>query len=219
VSDEHASWRIICLGALAALAALSGLVYAGGPMPLDGAVRDAVLEHASPLVRAVAHWVNYAGGWQVLLPGMLVLFALSPDGRRSWWLWALVLPFAAMLEGALKDVVGRTRPESPAMGFPSGHVTAIAAFAVMVVYLVGRSRLGARGRRLAVPAALLLIVAVGVARIVLRAHWPSDVLGGLALGVTVAAAAAWGHAVWLAGGSPSRPGGGASSSPPGVRAS
>jgi membrane-associated phospholipid phosphatase len=34
------------------------------------------------------------------------------------------------------------------------------------------------------------IVLVGMARVILRAHWPSDVLGGIALGLALAAAAA-----------------------------
>jgi membrane-associated phospholipid phosphatase len=193
VSRESGAWRITCLAALLALGLLSALVSVSGVLPLDGPVRDTVLRHTSPAVAALAGWVNYAGGWPFLLPAMLILFAASADVRRHWWLWALVLPLGALAEGALKEVVGRTRPEGSAMGFPSGHVTATAAFAVMVIYLVGRSRWPPRVRRLLAGVAVALIAGVGLARIVLRAHWPSDVLGGVALGVAVAAAAAWWH--------------------------
>jgi membrane-associated phospholipid phosphatase len=37
--------------------------------------------------------------------------------------------------------------------------------------------------------AIAMIVLVGVARIMLRAHWPSDVVGGFALGLALASAA------------------------------
>jgi membrane-associated phospholipid phosphatase len=37
----------------------------------------------------------------------------------------------------------------------------------------------------------VVILLVGVARVVLRAHWPSDVLAGIALGLALAAAAGW----------------------------
>jgi len=37
--------------------------------------------------------------------------------------------------------------------------------------------------------AAVLILLVGLARVVLRAHWPSDVLGGIALGLACAGAA------------------------------
>ena len=193
MSRESGAWPITCLTALLALGLLSALVSASGVLPLDGPLRDAVLRHTSPAVEAYAGWVNHAGGWRFLLPAMLILFAVSAEVRRHWWLWALVLPLGALAEGALKEVVGRTRPEGSAMGFPSGHVTATAAFAVIVIYLAGRSRLPPRARRLLAAVAVALIVGVGLARIALRAHWPSDVLGGLALGVAVAAAAAWWH--------------------------
>jgi membrane-associated phospholipid phosphatase len=193
VSDESGPWRITCIAALGVLALLSGFALASGVLPLDSLVRDAILRHATPPVEAVAGWLNYGGGWQFLLPAMLLVFAASAEGRRFWWLWALVLPLGAGWEGVLKELVGRARPESPAMGFPSGHVTATASFAVIVIYLAGRSRLRPRARWLVAAVAVALIVGVGLARIVLRAHWPSDVLGGLALGVAVSAAAAWWH--------------------------
>jgi len=85
----------------------------------------------------------------------------------------------------------RGPPESTAFGFPSGHAAAVASFAVMVVYFVGRSGSGTARRVTVQVLAGLLMLAVGLARIVLRAHWPADVLGGLALGTTCAAAAAW----------------------------
>jgi membrane-associated phospholipid phosphatase len=208
MSNEPASWRKICLAALIGLGFLSALAYAGAPVPLEDALREVILRHASPPVMTMAQWVNYAGAWQFLLPAMLALFIAFPDMRRHWWLWAVVLPLGALVEGALKDLVGRARPESAAMGFPSGHVTAVAAFAVIFVYLIGRSRRGAPARAMAIAGGLLLVCAVGWARIVLRAHWPTDVLGGVALGVGVAAAAAWWHVTRLAAPDRPLPGGG-----------
>ena len=39
-------------------------------------------------------------------------------------------------------------------------------------------------------AALVIIVLVAAARVMLRAHWPSDALGGIALGLALASVAA-----------------------------
>jgi membrane-associated phospholipid phosphatase len=37
--------------------------------------------------------------------------------------------------------------------------------------------------------AIVMILLVGLARVLLRAHWPSDVLGGIALGLALASIA------------------------------
>jgi membrane-associated phospholipid phosphatase len=39
--------------------------------------------------------------------------------------------------------------------------------------------------------AVLIVLLVALARIVLRAHWPLDALGGAVLGLALASAAAW----------------------------
>jgi membrane-associated phospholipid phosphatase len=67
-------------------------------------------------------------------------------------------------------------------GFPSGHALASAALYGMLLALV-RSRVRSRGwRRVITGGLLLLILSIGFSRIYLGAHWPSDVLGGFALG-------------------------------------
>ena len=74
------------------------------------------------------------------------------------------------------------------MGFPSGHATAAAAFFGAVFYLAESLRPPAR--RLVRVAALVIIVLVATARVMLRAHWPSDALAGIALGLALASGAA-----------------------------
>jgi undecaprenyl-diphosphatase len=94
---------------------------------------------------------------------------------------------APTLEWTFKQLVGRPRPEGVALSFPSGHSTAAAAFFGAVMFLAGAlpPRLCAWVRALA----MVMIVLVGMARVILRAHWPSDVLAGIALGLALAAAA------------------------------
>jgi len=87
--------------------------------------------------------------------------------------------------------VGRPRPSGGAPGFPSGHTTAATAFAVLLIYIVTRERWPRSARWTLTVAAVLLAALVGWARVMLHAHWPSDVLGGFLVGTACAAAAAW----------------------------
>ena len=118
----------------------------------------------------------------------LVLLALFRRARERWWLWIVLMIAAPAAEGLLKIAIGRARPESAAFGFPSGHATAAAAFFGAVLYLAGS--LPPASRRAVRALAVACIVLVGLARIILRAHWPSDVLGGITLGLGLATIAA-----------------------------
>ena len=185
-----------------AVVAVCAILAANGILAGEAAVRDAVRDMASAQVRALSRTIRPLGTWWGMVPGVLLLLGASPRARRRWWLWSLALIVAPLAGEALQEFVGRLRPRGEAYGFPSGHATATAAFAVAVIYLVGRSNLR-RGLRVAIGvAAATQSFLIGISRIVLDAHWPLDVLAGFALGAAGAAAAAW----WDVSHPPSEPG-------------
>jgi membrane-associated phospholipid phosphatase len=189
--DTTANWRIVCLLALGAFLGLAVAAFATGLLPGDIAVRQELLEPDASLAHRLARVFNEGGTWHVLLPAALLLYLLSRAARRHWWLWASIMVGSSLLEHGFKFLVGRPRPSGLSLGFPSGHSTAAASFAVLLIYLASREPLP-RARRLAVQAlAIAAMALVGWARIVLHAHWPTDVLGGFLLGTGCAAAGAW----------------------------
>jgi len=173
-------------GALFVALALT-IVFLGAP-PADAALRTALLTFASPPLISVLRVINRAGDWRVLAPATLLLVLAFARTRRQWWLWCGLMATAPLTEGLLKVIIRRPRPESAAFAFPSGHATAAAAFFGAVIYLAGT--LPARARGAVRIVAVLGIVLVGLARVMLRAHWPSDVLAGIALGLALASLAA-----------------------------
>jgi membrane-associated phospholipid phosphatase len=173
--------------AAACLVTLTAAVVALGALPVDAALREAMLGLATPGLVAVMRVVNRAGEWPVLLPGTLALFVVFPRARQRWWLWATLMVTAPLTEWSLKQLVARPRPEDASLGFPSGHATAAAAFFGAVIFLAGA--LPPRAARWVRALAVVMITLVGLARVMLRAHWPSDVLAGVALGLALAAAA------------------------------
>lgn len=122
--------------------------------------------------------------------------------RREWLLvsgWLGTNAGGWMVDWALKTSVHRARPRYSAQflhrasySFPSGH-TMGAMICYPALAMVLASVLGLRGwqRGALYATAIGLVVAVGVSRVYLGVHYPSDVAGGMAAG------AAWLSACWL----------------------
>jgi membrane-associated phospholipid phosphatase len=113
-------------------------------------------------------------------------------GRAAWAFVTMMSGWA--IGGVSKLLVHRVRPvvddplsHSPGYSFPSGHALNVAvAGSAMVVLLWPLLR--RTGRWVAVTVVVVSGLAVGLDRIFLGVHFPSDVIAGwlLGLGVTVA---------------------------------
>jgi membrane-associated phospholipid phosphatase len=118
----------------------------------------------------------------------------TPELRgRAWWAFVTMMSGWAV-GGVSKLLVQRVRPvvddplsHSPGYSFPSGHALNIAVAGSAMTALVW-PLLERTGRRLAVTVAVVSGLAVGLDRILLGVHFPSDVIAGwlLGLGITVA---------------------------------
>ena len=177
----------VALAGAGAFLVLAVAVIALPSVPGDAAAREWLLALASPAVVQIMRVVNYAGSWPLLFPATLLLLVAFPQARTRWWIWIGLMLAAPAAEGLMKILIGRTRPEDVTMGFPSGHATAAAAFFGAVIYLA--ASLPPRARVLVRAGSAVMIVLVALARIVLRAHWPADVLAGIALGLAFASVA------------------------------
>jgi undecaprenyl-diphosphatase len=184
---------------LLSFAALSLEMMEGETLPFDTWVRGALHGHASPPVTAFMIFVTTAGS----VVGTTVAALLTCLGlwRAGHWRRAILLAVcvggAILLMGILKVVFQRVRPEpffdTPlplGYSFPSGHTLVSSCF-----YSVAAAFATAHERRLLVrvliwAAAASVILLIGVSRIYLGVHYPSDVVAGyLVAGVWVSAIA------------------------------
>jgi undecaprenyl-diphosphatase len=200
-----ARWRALCLGLLGAFLGMSVVVYTVGLLPGDVPLHEEILKGRGTVLHAIARWVDYGGKWIVLAPAFVVLLVWSRAARRHWWLWCALMPIGGAVEQIFKFLVGRPRPRGVNWGFPSGHVTAAATFAVILLYILTRERVSPTARGILTGLAIALVGAVGFARVILNAHWPTDVLGGVLLGGGCAAAGAWWDARHPETAEPARP--------------
>lgn len=137
----------------------------------------------------VARLITYLayGGTVTVLTGIVaVVLALRRRWLLGWWL-VLTVSGSAVLSTVLKISLDRLRPESAGeltsasgFSFPSGHTQAATVTYVSIVLVVGWQVLRPRRAARVVSSIVVTMVVggVGLSRIYLGAHWPSDVLGG-----------------------------------------
>lgn len=178
-------WRI---GGAAALALLWLSMLLLGTGPADSRVLALLYAGERPWLLAAARFVTGLGEPSIVIGIGLV--------ASAWLLWrhqaryALAVVLVTLLGRGLtelvKYLVDRPRPAevvrlvvTHSQSFPSGHATTS-----MIVCLTLALVLTPAGqwRRAAVVAALFLSFLIGLSRVMLGAHWPSDVVGGWAFG-------------------------------------
>lgn len=151
---------------------------------------------AGPYRYGIAHpgWVT---GWDVFctvfgplgfrLVGLVVIVVAL---RRRDYRMALFVGLTVMLSGvvveAAKFIADRPRPDTALVwaastSFPSGHAVGVLV-SVLALLAVAWPRLRGPARGWLCVAGAVVIIAIGVGRVVLNVHHPSDVLAGWALG-------------------------------------
>ncbi len=117
----------------------------------------------------------------------------SPSGGASTKLKELGVGLAAigmtgLTTSVLKDTTGRTRPnDGDDRSFPSGHVSLTAVASVLAARNVDHLQIRGWSRTTLHGALILLPFATSWARVEAGAHYPADVLAGIALGHFVGA--------------------------------
>jgi membrane-associated phospholipid phosphatase len=196
--NERFGWPVA--GALAVLAVC---LWVFADLAEDTSSNEAIVDwdtrlnrwlHAqsTPLLTRAFRIVTVAGGTIAVSAVTLVACWLLLRRRRRADALLVVLAYAGaeLLTALFKNTFERARPpfHDPALSFatfsfPSGHSSVSAAVygAVAVVLLRAGPSLGAR--ILIATGGVLLVLAIAFSRIYLGAHYLSDVLAGLSLGI------------------------------------
>ena len=147
--------------------------------------------------RVLTDWVWGPFTARTAAAAVAVWLVLRHAWRSAAWLVATVLCGAIVQQG-LKAAVDRPRPEwrhpldaAHGTAFPSGHTMTVTVVCGALLWLLSVRRSRDPLWWAAFGVGVVSAVGVGLTRVWLGVHWPSDVLGGWLLGsLTVAVAVA-----------------------------
>jgi undecaprenyl-diphosphatase len=173
--------------ALLGAALVLGLLVRGPATPTEQRIAAAIVEQCPGWLAAFG---DVAGSLPVFAALCLLGAALAWLARRRADAVTLLVGLTIEIPTELlKIAIDRARPptanEIEAFGsiasYPSGHVARIVVLASLVVALFLWQRIPLRP--IAIALATVLVGLVGVARVGLGAHWPTDVIGAILLGI------------------------------------
>ncbi len=201
-ADLRLAAELAVLGALVVGFIFIGNAVGGGIDEVDKqillALRDAPDDPRGPrgFENAVMHLSALGSGAVTGLVTLIaVLFLLVARKPRLALLLVVCALGTLVAMELLKGLYERPRPtvvthiDPPGgMSFPSGHSMIASALYPMLAVLIARALPERRLQRFAVAIGALLALLVGVTRMYLGVHYPSDVLGGWTAGATWALA-------------------------------
>lgn len=186
-------FQVSLFAALGAFALLTFMVATIPSFPIDLEIERALQSINSPIFVALMNLVSWPGfSPQSFIISALIIVVIYVFG----WRWEALTAFVAalvppLLNVIIKEWIRRPRPSIDVVNvfqilesysFPSGHVmfyVGFFGFLWFVVYTLLK-RSGIRTLLLIILGSLIGLV--GISRIYLGQHWPSDVLGAYLLG-------------------------------------
>lgn len=129
---------------------------------------------------------------------IIVLFTIIVTGylllqKKFYWLWLVLIATigGALLVWGLKEFIGRTRPtvvthllEEKSLSFPSGHSMMSAIVYLTQATLLSKIEKNRRAKIYIISVALVLTLLIGISRIYIGVHYPTDVFAGWVAGIS-----------------------------------
>lgn len=208
--------RLVVIGALLALIIVAGLsllaqVYT--VLPVDVWFTRELQEHQWTLISRLMYAVSFFGytPWSTISVALGTLLVGIFVGRREGGYLLAITVGQGLVNALIKRTIGRPRPIAdlvdifvPEHGFsfPSGHVMFYTVFFGFCLFLVLTrvTRIWLR-RLLGLPLGVLVLL-IGPARIILGAHWLSDVLAAYLLSLVILTLAVEGYYRYIAPSAP-----------------
>lgn len=183
---------IIVVGGINLFIDLTESMHSDGLVAYDSKVTEFVTSFRNPGLTQFMQAITHVGdlyGYIVLTFICTVAFYLIFRNWRYVLEMIFVLAISGLSNSALKQVINRARPDVEhlvsvaTLSYPSGHAMSAISFYGFLIYLIYNIRMKAVFKISLIVLFSLMIFLIGVSRIYLGVHFPSDVAGGYIAGL------------------------------------
>ncbi len=188
--QNSVAWYAGAMAGVVSLALLAAAVATGTAAPFDSLIREAIHRQASSGLTELARLFTLVGSSPVWVPATVIAAGVLwlKGLRRRACAIALAMSGAILLDNGLKAIFHRARPEAffgaapTSYSFPSGHALFAACFYGALAAVVAAGIRKPVWRAAIWVGALCMILGIGLSRIYLGVHYPTDVLAGYLVG-------------------------------------
>lgn len=180
---------------VAFFALITYLVASGRLEEVDNLVSQAFYQLRTPGLTTLMEGLTYLGNWESITVICLLLL-IYPKTRFAYGIpVSSVSIITTLIKAGVKPLLARARPEAiyhlidqRGYSYPSGHaITSIAVFMILIIMV--RKNVEDRKKANWISLALLIpALGIGLSRIYLGVHHPSDVMGAWFAGLAATAA-------------------------------
>jgi undecaprenyl-diphosphatase len=158
----------------------------------DTSIFNYVGGFVSDTMTSVMNFFTFFGGQFFLIPVYLMMIAYFLFFKKNRWLGlkiSAVSVSSLIIMFTLKKVFGRARPLTPllrevnGLSFPSGHAFMSFSLCGILMYIVHKADFHRWQKYLLYAFLLTFTFFVGLSRVYLRVHYPSDVVAGFCMGI------------------------------------
>lgn len=157
----------------------------------DRRITDFVISFRNPQLNNIFQFITDIGdlkGYLIVTALIAILFYWKFRNLKLIGEIVFVVIVSALSNIALKQVINRARPDAvhlvsvETLSYPSGHAMSAMAFYGFLIFLIYNFKLNKLLKSGLIFIFVLLIAAIGISRIYLGVHFPSDVAGGFIAG-------------------------------------
>lgn len=156
----------------------------------DVALLESIHSYNNPVVLSIMKFISFIGSGYFLVP-VLAIVIIYTLVKKKYYISKLLLVSSLgswVLNYVLKLIVNRSRPfdfflvEQGGLSYPSGHSMVSMSLYLTFAYLISKDEYFKDKNKIIYTAALLDVLLMGISRMYLGVHWPTDIIGGFIMG-------------------------------------